>query len=115
MRKCKSTLRCPDINDTGTLSSPKERVPVQMGRAMVRSPVRRDGCQDLLRARVFAAFFAAADCPSFFNALLVAFERVEEALWWPCEASLSCAAFFRVDLLADLPGFTSTPSRLALD
>src|SRR6185437_3644002 len=34
MRKCRSTLRSPDISETGTLSRPNERVPLQMGRAM---------------------------------------------------------------------------------
>src|SRR5690242_3980648 len=35
MRKCRSTLRSPDISDTGTLSRPNDSVPVQMGLAMV--------------------------------------------------------------------------------
>src|SRR5687768_11147674 len=38
MRKLRSVRRSPDISWIGTLSSPNERVPVQIGRAMAIAP-----------------------------------------------------------------------------
>ena len=66
-------------------------------------------------ACVDSADLEAARCPSFFNAFVVAFERVADGLERLCEADSSAAACWRVDLLADFLTGTFTPSRRALD
>src|SRR6478735_1978354 len=64
-----------------------------------------------------SAAFDAAECPSRFNAFLVARDRVADVLCaapsWP--TSLSCAALRRVPGEAFFGGGRSTPARRAFD
>src|SRR5690606_12642039 len=77
MRKCRSVRRSPDISETGTLSRPKERVPVQIGRAMAepratgneplaRRPWRdREQCAKQAHAAPHAPFSGEAQAGAF--------------------------------------------------
>src|SRR5690348_11301423 len=112
MRKCRSTLRSPDISDTGTLSRPNESVPVQMGRAMAWVLPQWSCDQEAFFARVFAAFFAAAERPAaplVCAAFLAAADREPalrlEALFfaWADNADVDvalCPSFFNALVLA---------------
>ncbi len=69
----------------------------------------------LFLACLESALFDTAPCPSFFDALVMAFERVADGFLCVCEAASSDVAFLRVDLLAVLLTGAFTPARRALE